>query len=811
LNQAVISGVGKSDSHALILAHQRRNPFVATASPFPVPGASLYCRIGTVTLQKAPIRELFLKERALRLPLPFTGQHGFKVSETALRRLVTVMTILFLITLAAAIASQLLESRERQLTDESALTVLHADLAAERLREMAQMAVADGRTITHFSASDLAKALSSDAAKDGRRFMLIDTGGKITAVVPEDQNLIGHHAAEILGNDYFATTVIDAESLKPITLHDKSIAYVTSRSLSIVPGSLVALHPRDNILSDWQDGVSQLGILFGVTFLILSLQSAAFYWQAAKATEADDALGLATTRLERALEGGQCGLWDWNLSAGRFFWSDSMFDILGLTAESNRLTFGDVSTRIHPDDARLDDLAEALLTGQAKVFDHEFRMRHENGSWVWLRARAALAPGESAATPHLVGIVFDISRQKQLDKLNAEAEVRLKDAIENISEAFVLWDTDSKLVLCNSKYQQFHSLPLSACEPGTPYHSIASAALEPIVKQYVPGEINDRSGARSVEVQLADGRWLQINERRTRDGGFVSVGTDISALKKQEEKLLNSEKTLMVTVRDLQRERQTAEEQAQRLAELADKYAREKTRAETANRSKSEFLANMSHELRTPLNAIIGFSEVMTAEIFGTLGSPKYAEYVADIRRSGHFLLDVINDILDMSKIEAGRTDLELEKFEFKSVVDDVLRLVSPRAQESGINLKNHCHAAIAITADKRAVKQVLINLLSNAIKFTPEGGRISITSEQRESQLRFAIVDTGIGIPQRDIEKLGRPFEQVENQFTKSKGGSGLGLAISKSLVELHGGTLTIASIINKGTTVSVTLPLKD
>ena len=760
-------------------------------------------------MQRAHIRELFLKERALRLPLPFPGHDGFKVSETALRRLVTVMTVLFLVTLAAAIASQLIESRDRQMANGADLTLLQADFAAQRLREQAQLAASENRTLTTFGTAELARALSGNAQNDGRRFLVIDSSGKITAAVPDDNRLLGRNAADVLGATYFTASEIDSNSLKPVTLSDGRVAYVATRSLSVVPGSLIALHPQDNILSDWQDGVTQLAVLFGVTFLILSLQSAAFYWQAAKANEADDALGLATTRLERALDGGQCGLWDWNLAEGRFFWSASMYEILGLEADGQRLTFGDVSQRIHPDDAKLDDLAEDLLTGRAKVFDHEFRMRHENGSWVWLRARAALAPGDKNTEPHLVGIVFDISRQKQLDKMNEAAEVRLKDAIENISEAFVLWDTESQLVICNSKYQQFHSLPASACVPGTPYHLVASSAKEPLVKQYVPGEINDRSGARSVEVQLADGRWLQINERRTKDGGFVSVGTDISALKKQEEKLLNSEKTLMVTVRDLQRERQTAEEQSQRLAELADKYASEKTRAESANRSKSEFLANMSHELRTPLNAIIGFSEIMTAEMFGALGSAKYAEYVADIRKSGQFLLDVINDILDMSKIEAGRTDLELETFAFSPIVDDVLRLVGPRANESGIQLSADCDTDVTLRADKRAVKQVLINLLSNAVKFTPEGGRVSIVSSVTAGALQFSITDTGIGIPKRDIEKLGRPFEQVENQFTKSKGGSGLGLAISRSLVELHGGSLTIASVLNKGTTVTVSLPL--
>lgn len=760
-------------------------------------------------MQNAHIRELFIKERTLRFALPFRGSQGFRISETVLRRLVTVMTVLFLVTLAAAISSQLVKSRTRHMDDQSRLTLLHADLAAERLRAQALASSAGNSTSNPLLMLNLEQALGPAAVRGGREFILIDGGGRIFATAPRNEALINTNVSELLGASFFAQAPINGTSPQAVMLADGHEGFVVTRDLGSLAGNLVVLHRQQSVLSDWHNGVTQLATLFGVTLLVLMLQSAAFYWQAAKATEADDSLSMATNRLERALDGGQCGLWDWNLAEGRFFWSASMYEILGLEPDGRRLTFGDVADRIHPLDAKLDDLAENLLSGHTRVFDHEFRMRHENGTWVWLRARAALTTGSTPNEPHLVGIVFDISRQKALDKQNADAEVRLKDAIENISEAFVLWDTDSKLVLCNSKYQQFHSLPAHACEPGTPYDVVASSAREPLVKQYVPGEMNDRSGARSIEVQLADGRWLQINERRTKDGGFVSVGTDISDLKKQEEKLLNSEKTLMVTVRDLQRERQTAEEQSQRLAELADKYASEKTRAETANRSKSEFLANMSHELRTPLNAIIGFSEIMTTGMFGPIGSPKYAEYAADIRKSGQFLLDVINDILDMSKIEAGRTDLELENFDIKAVIEDVMRLVTPRAAESGIELVTECADGIKITADKRAVKQVLINLLSNAVKFTPEGGKITVQITSKDDQLHFRIIDTGIGIPQRDIEKLGRPFEQVENQFTKSKGGSGLGLAISKSLVELHGGQLAINSVLKKGTTVSVVLPL--
>jgi two-component system cell cycle sensor histidine kinase PleC len=237
----------------------------------------------------------------------------------------------------------------------------------------------------------------------------------------------------------------------------------------------------------------------------------------------------------------------------------------------------------------------------------------------------------------------------------------------------VLWNADNRMVLCNSKYQQFHSLPASACVPGTPYEDVTKAAKEPAVRQRVSLATGEKSDGKSFEVQLGDRRWLQINERRTKDGGFVSVGTDITALKKQEERLLLSERELMMTVRDLQKERLLADQQAQRLADLADKYAREKTRAEAANRSKSEFLANMSHELRTPLNAILGFSEIMKGEVFGPVGSPQYAEYAGHIHSSGEHLLGLINDVLDLSKVESGRLDLESIPFELDEVLGGVV------------------------------------------------------------------------------------------------------------------------------------------
>lgn len=762
-------------------------------------------------LGKAQIGELFFRERALRLPSPLPGKWRIMISERSLRRLITVLTALFLLALCISLLSQLLQSRSSHLVEQNRLSILHAQLAAQNIVAKLSADVGNGQTVRPLTAELLSQSLVAGALAEDRVFALVDNFGVILASAPSHTKLSGQRITDILGPKFITDTDFNAQTMRPFMLANGEAAYVTARQFGNFPGSLVVFQKRSDLLGTWRIGVTRLSILFVSTVLVLTMLAGAFHWQAAKASEADGTLAIATERLDKALDRSNCGMWDWNLAEGTIFWSKSMFEILGLAPKGELLSFGEVSERLHPENANMEIMIEELLRGERTVFNREFRMRHEDGHWVWLRARAALAPGEQPDTPHLIGIVFDITAQKQTDKLNQDAELRLKDAIENISEAFVLWDTENRLVLCNSKYQQFHSLPASSCVPGTPYAVVTQSAKEPIVRQYVPTVGGgDNSEGKSLEVQLGDGRWLQINERRTKDGGFVSVGTDITALKKQEERLLLSERTLMMTVRDLQKERLMADQQSQRLADLADKYAREKTRAETANRSKSEFLANMSHELRTPLNAIIGFSEVMQEEMFGPLGSGKYTEYSHDIHKSGQFLLDVINDILDMSKIEAGRMELELTTLSLPSIIEDIMRFIGPRAAEGKVEVVLELPKTCNITADRRALKQVFINLLSNAVKFTPEGGQVKVSVTKTKDGARVIISDTGIGIPHNDIEKLGRPFEQVENQFTKSKGGSGLGLAISKSLVDLHNGSLTIASTVGSGTTVTVNLLTK-
>jgi len=229
---------------------------------------------------------------------------------------------------------------------------------------------------------------------------------------------------------------------------------------------------------------------------------------------------------------------------------------------------------------------------------------------------------------------------------------------------------------------------------------------------------------------------------------------------------------------------------------------------ESASRHKSEFLANMSHELRTPLNAIIGFSEVLAERMFGEIND-KQAEYLADILESGRHLLSLINDILDLAKIEAGRMELEPTEFDLAGAIENTLTLLRERAHRRGIELKRTIDPRLSyVYADERKVKQVLLNLLSNALKFTPERGRIDVRADLRGDVVEISVTDTGVGIAPEDLDAVFEEFRQVGTSAKKVEG-TGLGLAISRKFIELHGGKIWVTSQVGVGSTFAFTVPL--
>jgi two-component system, cell cycle sensor histidine kinase PleC len=718
-------------------------------------------------------------------------------AEPLLRRAVPVLIIAFLGTICVGALVQVLDHRRQTLSNDIMSLEAVADLATERLQQLKKSPPTDQ------AQRALTQVLPTWATAAGRRFLLTNAEGVVTAAAPTGDAIVGRRLVDLLGVTQPLTTFGAGAGVMEIYLPDDTRTLATVRTLGAPFGQLAVVQSRDAALASWRSLTTLTVTLSATTGFVVLILGFAFHWQATRAREADLIYETVRSRIDTALNRGRCGLWDWDLARGRIFWSQSMFEILGLDTKDDLLSFGDVNALVHPDDVRLYELAAQVADANTTTIDHAFRMRHATGHWVWLRARCELVRQHGEPGLHLIGIAVDITEQKNLVEKTVAADMRLRDAIETIPEAFVLWDADNRLVLCNSNFQELHHLPDETITVGASYESVVAAGSKPVVRNKTITGGPSIPGARTFEAQLEDGRWLHISERRTKDGGYVSVGTDITAIKTHEEKLVDSEKRLMATIADLRTSQQHT-------AELAEKYAEEKTRAEEANQAKSKFLANMSHELRTPLNAIIGFSEIMESGMFGPLGAEKYNEYCSDIRGSGQYLLEVINDILDMSKIEAGRIRLDFEDLSLDSLLGDAIRVVAARAEDKELQLEARVSPELKLRADRRALKQIVLNLLSNAVKFTPVGGRVTVRSRATEHYITLAIADTGIGIANDALARLGRPFEQVESQLTKSHQGSGLGLAISKSLVVLHGGRMRIRSTLGKGTLVVVRLPLE-
>jgi two-component system, cell cycle sensor histidine kinase PleC len=727
-------------------------------------------------------------------------------AEPLLRRAVPVLIIAFMMTICVGAAVQVLEHRRQVILDSVGTIQALADHLAVQLDRTAR----DGKPILPRTSEALRRALPNWAAGAGRRILIADGDDTIVASIPGAPAMQGRNLLDVLGPTQPLTTFGAAAGTMEITLPDGEDALATVRELRSPLGMLAVIQARSDALTNWRSTTTLTVTLSATTGFVVLILGFAFHWQATRAREADLIHDTVRYRIDTALNRGRCGLWDWDLARGRVFWSHSMFDILGLPPKDELLTFGEVNALVHADDINLYQIATQVADASVTSIDHAFRMRHADGRWLWLRARCELTRQEGGGGLHLIGIAVDITEQKSLVEKTMAADVRLRDAIETIPEAFVLWDADNRLVLCNSNFQHLHRLPDAAVVPGTRYEAVVAAGRKPILRTTIANDDNQPPGARTFEAQLDDGRWMHISERRTKDGGYVSVGTDITKIKLNEQKLIEGEKRQTATINDLRQSQETLQVQTAELADLAGKYAEEKTRAEDANQAKSKFLANMSHELRTPLNAIIGFSEIMEAAMFGPLGAEKYSEYSRDIRQSGQYLLDVINDILDMSKIEAGGVRLTPENVVFDQVLADCLRVVWQRAMEKRLVLRSHVDADIHLKADRRALKQIGLNLLSNAVKFTPDGGAVVVRGRVRGGMVTIAIEDNGIGIPRDALRKLGRPFEQVESQLTKRHQGSGLGLAIAKSLIEMHGGAMRIRSTLGKGTIVVVRLPLE-
>lgn len=385
---------------------------------------------------------------------------------------------------------------------------------------------------------------------------------------------------------------------------------------------------------------------------------------------------------------------------------------------------------------------------------------------------------------HIVSIFADITELKQREAELVLAERGLSEVLESLEEGFALLDEQDRLILWNKKYEEMFPAIADLIYYGVTVEELMRAAADrgqvPDAQYDKEAWVQDRLRAyreleSNLEVQLSNKRWVMTRKYRGIHGRTLALFLDIT-------------------------------EQKQREAELREA----KLQAETANRIKSEFLANMSHELRTPLNAIIGFSDILIKEQAGPIGTPLYREYAKDVNDSGHQLLRIIEDLIDLSRLETGQVDLRESEVRLAELLARSRRAFEDKAAHAGVSLDvEPSEQEIEIWADELRLRQVLHNLLSNAIKFTPSGGSVRLEAGlSAEGEITIAVSDTGIGMTRHEIDIALEPFRQAEPSLTRAQGGSGIGLTLCNALVQLHGGTLKIEGAKGRGITVTLRLP---
>ena len=526
---------------------------------------------------------------------------------------------------------------------------------------------------------------------------------------------------------------------------------------------------------------------------------------------------------------------------------------------------------VHPEDRQrvIDNFHEML---QGNPYEEEYRITLPDGSIRWIRDRGFPVEDEDGRIYRLAGLAQDITERKRAEDALIETNRALK-TLSSCNEALLRATTESELLneICriivevggyrfawvgaaendaaktvrpvarfgyeegyletrpviwadNDKGQGPTGIAIRSGKPSVEGNILESPSLEPwhaamVERRYagiaVLPLLADAKAFAALNIYASEPDAFDRNEVRLLTELANNLSYGIMALRGAAERKLaqkalgESERALQERVADLEEAQRRLELQGADLVRSANDLGDARDQAEAANQAKSEFLANMSHELRTPLNAIVGFSEIMKQETMGPVGNARYLEYANDIHRAGHHLLDLINDILDLSKVESGKDELHEETLEIGDLVDSVRVLVSGRAEREDIALRFDLEDLPALRADARKLKQILVNLLSNAIKFTETGGRVTFRAWTRaDSGLVFQIVDTGIGIASDDIPKALAPFRQIEGALARKYPGTGLGLPLAKALVEMHGGTLDLQSELGVGTTVTVRFP---
>ena len=653
-------------------------------------------------------------------------------------------------------------------------------------------------------------ALPARLTPPGRQIYVSDMHGDIVASLNAGGDAKGPLASKL--GTALPVTIFGAKAgVMTTRLDNGAEALAAARNLRAPYGQVAIIESTAHVLDAWRAAMSRLATLVGSTILVTILLAFAYQWQANRARDIAqkcDQLGL---RIDVALNRGHCGLWDWDLARGRINWSNSMFEMLRQPMRQGSLSIGEVNEMLHPADVDLTDVAKALMNSDERSIDQDLPDAHRpmaNGNGC---ARAPRSCGIKRTTASISsGSPSTSPNRRNLPKARARqaSACRTRSRRSRKPSCCGIPTTASSCAIRNS-------CACTICRPaptrpGAHYDSIMRLGAQPLVVTQVPVAERPQEGARSLRGatrrrQLAADQRAHDQGRRLRVGG--NGHHDAQAARGKADGLGAP------AHRNGRRPAQVAPD-----AGSAGATARRPRRTlprteggsrELANQAKSEFLANMSHELRTPLNAIIGFSEIMEHQTFGELGSPRYVDYAAHIRASGRHLLGIISDVLDMSTLEAGRMRLVKTEFEIDAVVNDVLECVQTEIAEKDITLRVEMLPGVPVSADREALEKIIGKLVRNAIKFTPQGGRVGVRCRLVDGAMNIFVEDTGVGIPREALERICRPFEQINSPLQNGVKGSGLGLAIARSLAELHGGSLRIRSGVGQGTVVRVRLPI--
>jgi two-component system cell cycle sensor histidine kinase PleC len=722
-------------------------------------------------------------------------------TDPLLDRFVPALAVIFLLIAAFSMMVQYTSTRRDVLS------------ASEDALSVASMMVAAHAQVAHLAGSEPAaavQAIPAEANLTGRVFLIFSPEQRIlrssTPAFAE-----GRPVKSLFASPDEAWGKAPRGTMQHLVLADGREASVIVRDLQNGL-TLIAYQPIEDELTAWRRHayiIAALLLAFGAVTIAFC---AAFYLQRARGRETQASATRLFNRFEVALDRGNVGLVDAQMGDTHVWLSNSMFRLLGLDQGERQVSRSNLESMVHPEDLSPLTVIERA-DPQSGEIDHLFRMRHASRGWLWMHMRAARI-SERGRHGRLLGIVMDVTSEREAAAESERADLRLRDAIESISEAFVLWDENNQLLLCNSKYRSFHGLDEVDTQRGTRYKALMATAREPRLVVEIEHGADEIGRARAYEAQFEDGRWLQISERPTSAGGYVSVGTDITSRKTQEDRLIENERQLRITIADLASSREALRKQAQELAELADLYHDQKIEALCAVKMKAEFLANMNHEIRTPLNAILGFAEVIESEVLGPIACEKYRSYATHIRESGINLLVIIDDILEMANIEAGRVQIARTSNRVGDLLEETATAVALDAASKNVQIDidptiNEAAGQKTIEIDAHATEQALVHLVRNAIRLSPVDGTVTMRARMQGEHINIFISDRGCHLSETDIGTLTKPFGHIDSMLHDGCKGSGLGVAIARELIELQGGTLRIRSTPQLGALTMVHLPI--